>query len=240
MAIVKVQAATGNGASLTLSIASGNCLTAQDTYFRTTSTGLAEALPTDTNGTFEVGRADTPQVTLGDDIGASGFFEKNCAAGTHTVTFETNTGHNASLTEFSGVDTGSPLVIGNSGKNSGLGTSQATGASASASLGDLALIQFGMAASVTGAADVGFTDPVANYTTLFKVTNDTTDEATLHAFRVLDASGAESAAFNWTTSAADQFWQASIFVLKTVSAAADSISPSNLISTPGQYIGWTA
>lgn len=226
MAIVKVQSVTGAGPTLVLNgVVAGNCLTYQGTYFRGTSTGLAEAAPTDTNGTFVVGRADTPQVLSSQDCGASGFYQKNCAAGTHTVTPEANGGLNGTLTEWSGVDTVSPLIAGNSGKNTGTGTSQATGASASASSGDLALIQHGMAATITGNANVGYTDPVANYTTLQKVLDDASNVATFHLFRVLSAGGTENATFNWTYSQLEQFWQASIFVLKAASTSAPLDAP---------------
>jgi len=225
MAIVKVQSVTADTGPATLNgVAAGNCLTYQNTYFRGSTTGLAEALPSDSNGTFEVGRSDAPQVFGGSqDCGASGFFEKNCAAGTHTVTPEVNSGSWGTLTEWSGVDTVSPLIVGNSGKNSGTGLSQATGASASANAGDLSIISFGMAASVTGNANVGFTDPVANYTTLLKILDDASDVATFHASRVLSAGGTENATFNWTYSQLEQFWQASIFALKAAAAAGGTV-----------------
>lgn len=240
MTIAKVQGVSGNGATHVLnSVVAANCLTFQDSYFRASSTNLAEAIPSDSNGTFTVGRADLPQVLGSQDAGVGGFFEKNCAAGTHTVTPEVNSGHNGTLTEWSGVDTVSPLITGNSGKNTGTGLSQATGASASASSGDLSLILYSMVASFTGNANVGLTDPVTNYTTLSAIQNDATDVAAMHSFRLLSAGGTETATFNWTYSQLEQFWQAAIFVLKQTASAAESIGPANIAQSVGRFIGWT-
>lgn len=220
MAIAKVQSVTGSAATIVLNgVVAGNLLTFQNSYFRNPSTGAAEALPADSNGTFEVGRSDIPQALLGADSGASIFFEKNAAAGTHTVTPEANGSHLGTLTEWSGLNTTSPLDVSTSGKNSGTGTSQATGTTgATAQAEELSLIAFGMSAG-TGSSNVGLTDPVASYTTLQVSQNDATSVALLHAYQILSSVGTQSATFNWTLSDSTQWWQASIATLKATATA---------------------
>lgn len=216
VSITKVQSVTGSGATLVLNnVVAGNLLTLVDSYFRNPSTGAAEALPTDSNGTFEIGRSDIPQALLGADCGVGIFFEKSAAAGTHTVTPQANGSHLTTLTEWSGI-TATPLDVSTSGKNSGTGTSQATGTtSATAQANELSIIAFGMSAG-TGSTNVGLTDPVAGYTTLQVGQNDASSVAMLHAFQILSAVGTQSATFNWTLSDSTQWWQAAIATFKGV------------------------
>ena len=59
MAITLVQSVTGNGATLVLNgVAAGNALFLIDSYFRSASSGVGEAVPTDSNGTFLAASAE--------------------------------------------------------------------------------------------------------------------------------------------------------------------------------------
>src|SRR5258708_3719428 len=129
MAIAFVQSVTGTGATLVLNgVAAGNFLVMWDTYFRGTSTGLGEAIPTDSNGTFLKARGDAPSILSSTDTGVGIFYEENAASGTHTVTPEANSAHVTTLAEFSGLVTSSSIdATVASGTGSGTGLSQATG-----------------------------------------------------------------------------------------------------------------
>src|SRR5215510_10792562 len=104
MAAVKVQSATGNGATVALtSVAAANLVTYISSYYRNSSTGNAEATPTDSSGTMTAASNDTPQTVGSEDAGTSIFYQENVAAATHTLTPQTNTIHNVTVTEWSGV-----------------------------------------------------------------------------------------------------------------------------------------
>jgi hypothetical protein len=227
VAIALVQSITGNGATLTLNgVASGNLLTLQDSYFRGTSTGIAEAVPTDTNGTWSVASAGVPGIFSGKDNGSGIFYQAAVAAGTHTVTPQANSDHNATLCEWSGAIS-SPLdVAANASTNAFTGTSQVTGTTAATAQNDeISLIVLGLAANI-GVTDVGFTDPVSGYTTIQKVSNDLTTVATFHAYKVLTAAGAQSATFNWTDTEADQFCGAAIATFKAAAVITYGTNPT--------------
>ena len=222
MAITKVQQATGNGATVALtSVAAGNLLTLHDSYFRAVSTGASESAPTDTQGTWSVAQAGVPgiEVPLGYDCGSGIFYQANVAAGTHTVTPQTTFAHNATLAEWSGIATSTPFDVGANAKtNNSSFTSQVTGTTATTAQADeLVLISLGLAAP-TGVADVGFTDPVTGFTTLQKVINDASDVGTFHAYKIVAATGTQSATFNWTDSEANQFAGANIATFKAAAS----------------------
>lgn len=242
MAITLVQSVTGTGATLTLNgVVGSNLLTVIDSYFRNPGTSLAEAVPTDTNGTFFAASNPTPQNPGSFDAGVGIFYAANCASGTHIVTPEANTTHHTILAEWSGMATVSPFDVQASGKNQGVGTSQSTGTTAAkAQAVELALISFAMGDTGAGSLNVALTDPVTNYTTLQIGHNDQSDIAFEQAYQILNAVGAESATFNWTVSAGSQFWAANIALFLGTPAVPDNIGPANLLSTPGQFIGWTA
>lgn len=220
MAITLVQSITGGGATLVLnSVVAGNALFLIDSYYRNASTGVGEAVPTDTNGTFLAASADVPSISLGQDVGVGIFYEANAAAGTHTVTPQANTTHNTALVEFSGMLTVGLPDVATSGKSSGTATSQATGTTGStAQASELSIIAFAMAAG-TGSANVGLTDPVANYITLQINQNDASSVATEHSYQILSSIGTQSATFNWTVSDAAQWWHAAIATFKATATA---------------------
>src|SRR5258708_16177847 len=108
--MVRGQAATGNGATVALNRVVGhNWIGMWESYFRATSTGVGEATPTDSNGTFSVARADAPSVIASQDAGVGIFYQENVASGTHTVTTQANSAHNTTLAEFSGIATSRSL-----------------------------------------------------------------------------------------------------------------------------------
>lgn len=242
MAIAKVQSVTGNGATVVLNgVAAGNTIFYQSSYFRNPSTGVAEAIPTDSNGTFLRGRADVPSILSGFDAGVGIFYEENAASGTHTVTPQANSAHNVTLSEFSGMATSGSLDASVAAQNgSGTGTSQSTGTTGTtAQAEELSLIALALSAGV-GTSNVGLTDPVANYITLQIIQDDATDTATMHSYRILSSVGTQSATFNWTASDINQWWQAAIATFKGVASVPDSIGSANLTSSAGRFIGWTA
>lgn len=207
MSIVKVQSVTGSGATLVLNgVAAGNAVFIVDSYFRNISTGIGEAIPTDTNGTFLAASADAPFVLNATDVGVGIFYQQNVAAGTHTVTPQANSFHNTTLVEFSGLSISGLFDVAKSAGTAGFaGTSQVTGTTlATAQADELSLIALGLAAA-TGSANVGLTDPVASYTTLLLAQDDLTTVAAQHAYRVLTATGTQSATFNWTDTESSQF-----------------------------------
>jgi hypothetical protein len=174
MAIVLVQSITSGGTTITLNgVVAGNLLTLQDSYFRSSGTGLAETAPTDTQGTWSTASAGVPGVNATFESGCGIFYQANVAAGTHTVTPQGNSNNNTTLCEWSGISTSSPADASASSKtDSGGQTSQVTGTTGTTAQADeLVLIALGLAAS-GGSADVGFTDPVTGFTTQQKISND--------------------------------------------------------------------
>lgn len=232
-AITKVQSVTGAGPTLTLNgVAAGNLLVLNTTYYRGAGSHAAEAIPTDTNGTWSVARADVPALFTGgtsDDIGTSIFYVQNAASGTHTVTPEANTKIHCTLTEYSGVVTAGSLDTSASGKTENTThTSRTTGTTATTSQADeLVVIGHGMVAG-TGASNVGYTDPVSGFTTLQKVVDDATDVATFHAFKIISSTGTQSATFDWTASESTMSSQAVIATFKA-SAAAGGVPEMSLL-----------
>ncbi len=239
MAIVFVQKITGNGATVVLNgVVAGNSLYVTDSYYRATSTGAAETVPTDSNGTFLGANVDGANASAGQDVGVGIFYEKNCAAGTHTVTPQANTAHNTTLSEFSGLDTVTLLdKTAAAGSGSGTGTSQATGTTPVTSVSnELVIIAFCMGDSGVGSTNVGLTDPVANFTSLFVIQDDQADLATNQAYRIISATGAQSATFNWTVSHVSQWWDCDIATFATVAGViASSGAYAQESSTSDRY-----
>jgi hypothetical protein len=217
-----VQSVTGSGTTIALNgVVAGHALTMKDSYFRATSTGVAETVPTDTNGTWAIARADAPALA-GVDVGCGQFYLQNALAGTHTVTPQANSGHNTTLTEWSGNLTAGMFNDGNGTNGAGAATSQATGATTiSSSIGDLVEIAIAHGDTGAGSANIGLTDPVSGYTTLQVKQDSTTGIAMMHARQILASAGTQSATFNWTYSASTNLWQVSIVTYK----AAAAISP---------------
>jgi len=215
-----VQSVTGSGSTLTLNgVGARNLLTLQSSIFRNTSTGgTAESTPTDSNGTVEVAIAPTTSVWHSgvDDTGAAIFFVKNANSGTHTLTPENAPSKHRTLAEWAGA-LSSPFDVSASGTTSASAhTSRTTGStSATAQDANLVLIAHAVGAA-TGAADIGYTDPVDGFTTLQKVVNDASDLGTFHAWRQISVGGVQSATFNWTSSESDMGSQAVIAVFKMV------------------------
>ena len=203
-----VQSVTGTGATLVLNnVVAGNTLICTDSYFRTPSNGIAASTPTDSNGTLSIASADVPATFTGgavDDIGVGIWVEGNAAAGTHTVTPQALSSHFGTLAEYSGL-TASPFDVAKSAvTNNGSQTSQVTGTTAAtAQAQELVVIGLCLAAA-SGVTNVGLTDPVSGFTTLQVQLNDSTGLAGMHAFKIISATGTQSATFNWTDSEANQ------------------------------------
>src|SRR5258708_9129159 len=114
MTIAKVQSVTGAGATLVLNgVASGNMLSVQESYLRSGSATVA-GTRTDSNGTLAVASVDATFSLSGSGTGAATWYEKNAASGTHTVTPDSGVSYNCTLTEWSGLDTGSPFDVAKS------------------------------------------------------------------------------------------------------------------------------
>ncbi len=200
MLIGKKQQITGNGTTLVLSgVAAGSMLVLTSSCFNAVGV-IAETLPTDSAGTFQ-----TQDKLAADSVGqgnlASIFYEPNAAAGTHTATPQ-NFGAGSQqrcFAEFTALATTSPLDAKTTAKTeNSTQLSQVTGTIATvAQAGQLVVIVCSLSGS-PGAANVGWTDPVAGFTTLMKASNDNTDMAGLHAFKVSSAIGSQVATFNWT------------------------------------------
>jgi hypothetical protein len=221
MPIVLVQKVTGSGATLVLNgVAAGNLLTLQDSYFRTTQTGVGETVPTDSQGTWSAASADAPATSAGtDDTGCGVFYQANVAAGTHTVTPQANPFKNATLCEWSGLVTSNVLDVAVSAKTSqGSQTSQTTGVTGvTAQAEELVLITLGSGCGA-GVADVGFTDPVTGFTTLQKASDTSASVGAFHAYKPGSFTGTQQAKFNWTDSEANQGSHAAIVTFRAVVA----------------------
>ena len=217
MAIAKVQTTSGNGTSLVLNgVASANMLTVATSYFRFSGTG-APGTPTDTNGTFAVASADPP---LSGDfiIGTAIWDEKNCASGTHTIGGLEST-HWSTLTEWSGADTTGPFDVAKSASsNVGAHTSQATGTTNTTSQADEMVYIAFCAGATPGASPMGLTDPVSGFTTLKVIQDDQNDLGVMHAFKTINATGTQSATFNWTDNSASETTFACIATFKAASS----------------------
>ena len=222
MAIAKVQGVNGSGTTLTLNgCSAGNFLSLQSSWFNTSSSHT-EATPTDSAGTYSVGLAPAGVLfSINNTTGTGCFYMENISAGTHVTTPEAVSSRNRTMTEWSGVATASSKDVTASHNTADTNhQSENTGTtSATAQADELSLICLSLAAS-TGSANVGFTDPVSNYTTLQKVSNDLSDIATFHAYRVLSATGTQSATFNWTDTDPDQSSQGQIVTFKAAAGGA--------------------
>lgn len=237
-----VQQITGSGATLTLTgVAAGNALILLDSYFRHPGTGVGETAPTDTQGTWSVAAAGIPGLD-GDESGSGIFYQLNVAAGTHTVTPQANTSHNTTLIEWSGMPTSGAFDVGNNAAtNASSFTSQVTGTTSSTAQADeVVFIVLGLAAAA-GVTDVGFTDPVSGFTTVQKVSNDASDIATFHAYKVVSAIGTQSATFNWTDAENPQSAGANIAAFKiTASASPAAYEDAPLEDSSDDDTAWWA
>jgi len=213
-------AITGNGATIAkASVTAGSLLTLQTAYYRTATTGLAEPVPTDSQGTWSIGSSGVPGLPSGGtDAGASIFYQANVASGTHTVTPQAASGKNLTLIEWDNATTTPLDVAANAKTDSFTGTSQVTGTTATtAQANELVLIALGLGCPV-GVSDVGFTNPVSGFTTSQIISNDFSDMGTFHAYKNVTNTGTQSATFNWTDTEAGQGSGAAIATFKDVTA----------------------
>jgi hypothetical protein len=225
MAIAKVQSASGNGATIVLNgVVANNALTFQQSAFDAAS-GTALATPTDSNGTFHVSNAPAGGSTTSLGFALIGTWDEQAAAsGTHTVTPSARGGYNGTLTEWSGVATSGFFDVATSAHSeAGAQTSQATGTTATTAQADeVVLISLCVAAS-PGANPMGLTDPVSGFTTLKNVDNDQSDIGTMHSFKVISATGTQTATFNWTDNSALEGTVANIATFKAAAASANGV-----------------
>ena len=221
MAIVAVQTVTGTG-NLTLNgVAAGNLLVAMQSSYRGSTTTTAIAVPTDTGGTFVGGISGVGAVFAAtNDTAIQGiFYEVNASSGTHTVTFELNCGNNKTLSEFSGMATASVLDVSQPALTSHSDiTSQVTGTTGTTAQADELIIIALALAAPGGANPVGFTNPVSGFTTLNVVQNDLSDIATFHAYKIVSATGTQTATFNWTSHESNMGAHAAIAAFKGTAA----------------------
>ncbi len=201
MAVGRVQSATGNGATVTLNgVVANNGIIYQDSYFRNPTTGATQTTPTDTNGTFVASSNDAPLVAASLDIGCCEFHEQAAASGTHTVTPQANTLHHTTISEISSAAASGLFDVAKSAQDATAShLSQPTGTtSATAQADEISFITVALL-QATGGNPVGFTDPVATYTTLQIASDTSNDIGIMHSFKVLNATGTQTATFNWTT-----------------------------------------
>ena len=236
-----VQKVTGNGATVVLNgVGAGNALFLLDSWFRTSTTGAAEATPTDSNGTFHISNANAPIFisSAAVEAGVGIFDQQGAASGTHTVTPQANSGHNTTLCEFSGLVTSSMFDTGTSAKSVvNNHTSQATGTTPTTAQSDeLVLICCAIVAH-TGSSNVGWTDPVTTFTTRQIVINSATDIATHHSSKNVAAVSTQTATELWIATEGGIGSMACIATFKasgtTASAALSMIFPSSLAGMGG-------
>jgi hypothetical protein len=197
-------------------VTAGNALTVQTSFYRGGSSTTAPSTPTDTNGTFSVPAGSVPTaVTDGSNVGgAASWYQKNVAAGTHTLGgLEAN--HNSTLAEWTNTDTTAPLDASNHNESTvNAHTSQTTNSTgALAQANELVLITLCLVSN-GGNVNVGLTDPVTGYSTLKVVQNDFSDIATMHAYRTVTSTTALNETFNWTDNETSELSQAVIMTLK--------------------------
>lgn len=224
MAISMVQKVTGTGTVISITPQAGNWLSLLSTCFNSAS-NTPETTPVASVG------ASTKAVLIQDKLSvalstqgvlASHFYIENVAATAHSVTpqnFGAGNQHRT-LTEFNGLTVSSSLDVKASASISGTNhTSQGTSTTGTTSVAnELVVIICSLAAS-PGAANVGWTDPVSGFTTLQVASNDSTDVAGLHSFKVISATGTQSATHNWTDTSASQSSIALIGTFKEATGA---------------------
>lgn len=233
MPITTAQAAvTGkNTTSITLNgVTAGNTLVLIVGWYRDTGTQAVHPTPIDSSGnTVNVAVSPVPAHDSGTlhDAGASIFYVTNASAGMHTMTLTAMTANNVTLVEFtpliaSSFDVAtSALTQGSSGN-----TTQATGTTASTSTdNELVVIGCTLSNTAAGTNNVGWTLPVAGFTTLQHVDDLSVDLPVNHAWKEVNAIGTQQATFNWSVSNATGYMQASIATfIETVSSGTDSLS----------------
>lgn len=194
--------ASGTTVTLTLNgVTAGALLTLQLSYYRLINSTLPPSTPSDTNGTLLIAALPNAlaPVTSGDSIGVGIWYERNAAAGTHTVTV-TLTGSSVSahgtLIEWVGGDgtadqqANDGAVNSNQSRTSGTTPPQAQSA-------DLALACV-VVGSTTGQANAAVTDPPAGFVSLYAQQNTATDIGTEFARAFLASNAAASASWSWT------------------------------------------
>ena len=221
MAITSVQTVTGTG-NLTLNgVAAGNLLVAMQSGYRGGTTTTAIAVPTDTGGTFVGGIAGVGALWFSSTFAVlvGLFYEVNAASGTHTVTFEANALDNKTLSEFSGMATASVLDVSQAAltSNSDI-TSQVTGTTGTTAQADELIIIALSAAAPSGTNPMGLTNPVSGFTTLQIWDNSLSGLPTFHAYKIVSATGTQSATFNWTAHEAQMGAHAAIAAFKGTAA----------------------
>ena len=224
MAIVAVQTVTGTG-NLTLNgVAAGNLLVAMQSGYRSNTT-TAIAVPTDTGGTFVGGIAGVGALWFSSTFAVlvGLFYEVNAASGTHTVTFEANALDNKTLSEFSGMATASVLDVSQAAltSNSDI-TSQVTGTTGTTAQADELIIIALAAAAPSGANPMGLTNPVSGFTTLQIWDNSLSGLPTFHAYKIVSATGTQSATFNWTAHETNMGAHAAIAAFKGTAAGVNA------------------
>jgi hypothetical protein len=211
------QSVSSNASNPSLAgVTAGNALTVQTSFYRGGSTTTAPSTPTDTNGTFSAPAGSVPAaVTDGANVGgAASWYQKNVAAGTHTLGgLEAN--HNSTLAEWTNTDTTAPLDASNHNESTvNAHTSQTTNSTgALAQANELILITLCLVSN-GGNVNVGLTDPVTGYSTLKVVQNDFSDIATMHAYRTVTSTTALNETFSWTDNETSELSQAVIMTLK--------------------------
>jgi len=232
--VAKVQQVTGTGATLTLNgVTASNFLSLHSSAFQAAGT-TAETTPTDTNGTWSIGLSATMADLGSQGIGAAIFYCENVNSGTHTVTPQNLNSKHRTLTEWSGILTASSKDQSTSAKTENTNhQSQATGTTGTtAQDAELSLICHCLGAS-PGSANIGYTDPVTNYTTIDKTSDDSSSVASFHAYQVLSATGTQTATFNWTDTSASQSGQGCIVTFKAVSGPTIDTQPSDAVAYNG-------
>ena len=243
MAISKVQSVTGTGAVISLTPQAGNWLTLLSSCFNSVSS-TAETTPVASVG------ASTKAVLIQDKLSAalssqgvlgSIFYIENTAATAHSVTpqnFGAGNQHRT-LVEFNGLVTSSSLDVKASANTTNSNhTSQGTSTTATTGQADELVLILCTLAGSPGAADVGWTDPVSGFTTLQKAVNDSSDIAGLHSFKVIAATGTQSATHNWTDTSTSQTSIALIGTYKAAASGGGGATTVGILLDPATMTGF--
>lgn len=155
------------------------------------------------------------------------FYKENIAGGTEsgTVTVPASSYCMATIVEFSGVAASSSLDVTASSSASAV-TSGNTGTTAATALADSVAIVVGGAEDGTGAVTNYSTPATTGYTTIYNSSSAAVHAAGDHSYKILSATGTQSGAWTWTTSAV---FAAVIAVFKGVAP------PSPLASTVSTF-----
>ena len=227
--VTKVQQATadaaGDPAAITLTgVTQGNLLTLVVPRYRS---NISDTLGTPTDSSTETWSAASNPASAeflpGNSMGISLWYLPNCAAGTHTVTLPSGFVTNVEMTlvEWSGIDAAPLDVVATPVSN--LDTASISITSAATNFANELVIAAVVINNDTNPA--GLTDPPTGYTSLHVQQNSANDVAHEIAYKIVSATGAQSASWSWTSAGTDMVGQAILATFKATAGAAAGAPP---------------